>query len=371
MTDVTRAKAPAENQEEVQIPSGFLCPITLELMSDPVMLVDTWATYDRKSIERWFAKGHATCPRTNQEVKNMQLIPNYALKSSIDDWLEQHPEVAADVEESRKEDALADAAEAENAVLMGGQIAAAVEILSTGDDVGKRNAAESLRLLAEEDQFRSGIAKAGAIPPLVDLVRDGAAGGKEAATRALWNLACDNAENKVLIAECGGIEPLVGVLKNGSASTKKLAAGALSNLACDNHDNVLAISHAGVFPPLIELLRTGSPSAKEVAALAVRNLAFTDETVDAITEAGGILPLVELLRSGRSGTEDAAAAALKNLACDNTPNKIAIAKAGAIPLLVKLVKEGRSSSREAAVRAISNLASYSKNKVPKPLNPKP
>lgn len=35
-----------------EIPAEFLCPISGELMEDPVMTVDSF-TYDRKNIERW------------------------------------------------------------------------------------------------------------------------------------------------------------------------------------------------------------------------------------------------------------------------------------------------------------------------------
>lgn len=55
------------------------------------------------------------------------------------------------------------------------------------------------------------IAKAGAIPPLVDLVRDGSEPGKEAAAGALGNLAF-NDDNKILIRDAGAIPPLVELL---------------------------------------------------------------------------------------------------------------------------------------------------------------
>ncbi|CAA6668373.1 unnamed protein product [Spirodela intermedia] len=46
----------------VQVPWHFRCPISLELMRDPVT-VATGQTYDRMSIESWIAAGNSTCPR--------------------------------------------------------------------------------------------------------------------------------------------------------------------------------------------------------------------------------------------------------------------------------------------------------------------
>ncbi|PNX78795.1 U-box domain-containing protein 21-like [Trifolium pratense] len=70
---------------EVVIPNQFKCPITLDLMKDPVTL-STGITYDRESVERWFDEGNYTCPLTNQIVKNFDMIPNHSLRIMIQDW---------------------------------------------------------------------------------------------------------------------------------------------------------------------------------------------------------------------------------------------------------------------------------------------
>ncbi|KAK8949264.1 E3 ubiquitin-protein ligase PUB23 [Platanthera zijinensis] len=71
----------------VQIPSYFLCPISLQIMRDPVTL-PTGITYDRDSIERWLYSGHHnTCPVTNQPVLESDLItPNHTLRRLIQSW---------------------------------------------------------------------------------------------------------------------------------------------------------------------------------------------------------------------------------------------------------------------------------------------
>jgi len=60
---------------------GFICPITQELMEDPVVAADGHS-YERKAIEGWFSS-HNTSPLTNLPLKNKDLIPNHNLRSSI------------------------------------------------------------------------------------------------------------------------------------------------------------------------------------------------------------------------------------------------------------------------------------------------
>ncbi|KAG8364253.1 hypothetical protein BUALT_Bualt19G0108900 [Buddleja alternifolia] len=69
----------------VQIPYYFRCPISLELMNDPVT-VCTGQTYDRSSIESWIATGNTTCPVTRAPLTDFTLIPNHTLRRLIQEW---------------------------------------------------------------------------------------------------------------------------------------------------------------------------------------------------------------------------------------------------------------------------------------------
>lgn len=69
----------------VQIPYHFRCPISLELMCDPVT-VCTGQTYDRSSIESWVATGNTTCPVTRVPLSDFTLIPNHTLRRLIQEW---------------------------------------------------------------------------------------------------------------------------------------------------------------------------------------------------------------------------------------------------------------------------------------------
>ncbi|XP_059645037.1 U-box domain-containing protein 21 [Cornus florida] len=70
---------------ELTIPTHFRCPISLDLMKDPVTLT-TGITYDRESIEKWIEAGNHKCPVTNQVLRSFDQIPNHAIRKMIQDW---------------------------------------------------------------------------------------------------------------------------------------------------------------------------------------------------------------------------------------------------------------------------------------------
>ncbi|GLT90141.1 hypothetical protein SLE2022_080880 [Rubroshorea leprosula] len=72
--------------EEIDVPPFFLCPISLEIMKDPVT-VSTGITYDRESIEKWLYSGkNTTCPVTKQVIADSELTPNHTLRRLIQSW---------------------------------------------------------------------------------------------------------------------------------------------------------------------------------------------------------------------------------------------------------------------------------------------
>lgn len=68
---------------DLNLLDGATCPITLCLMNDPVILLGDGQTYERSAIESWLEQGHKTSPLSGAELSNFQTIPNYAMKSTI------------------------------------------------------------------------------------------------------------------------------------------------------------------------------------------------------------------------------------------------------------------------------------------------
>ncbi|KAI3800413.1 hypothetical protein L1987_28504 [Smallanthus sonchifolius] len=68
---------------EMEFPQDFRCPISMELMKEPV-IISTGVTYERKNIEKWFFNyKKKTCPATMQNIENFSVTPNHTLKRLI------------------------------------------------------------------------------------------------------------------------------------------------------------------------------------------------------------------------------------------------------------------------------------------------
>ncbi|KAE8704121.1 U-box domain-containing protein 4 [Hibiscus syriacus] len=73
----------------VPIPTDFCCPLSLELMTDPV-IVASGQTYERAFIKNWIGLGLTVCPKTRQTLTHTNLIPNYTVKALIANWCESN-----------------------------------------------------------------------------------------------------------------------------------------------------------------------------------------------------------------------------------------------------------------------------------------
>jgi len=65
----------------MSVPQEWICPITLQVMHDPVIGPDGH-TYERSAITQWLTQ-HTTSPVTREQMRNTNLIPNIALRNLI------------------------------------------------------------------------------------------------------------------------------------------------------------------------------------------------------------------------------------------------------------------------------------------------
>ncbi|KAK1434722.1 hypothetical protein QVD17_00472 [Tagetes erecta] len=75
-------------EENFQIPHYFICPIFQEIMKKPVVASDGF-TYEEEALRGWLESGHNKSPMTNLELASSNLVPNHALRSAIQEWLQQ------------------------------------------------------------------------------------------------------------------------------------------------------------------------------------------------------------------------------------------------------------------------------------------
>ncbi|XVF49835.1 hypothetical protein PTKIN_Ptkin04bG0048100 [Pterospermum kingtungense] len=79
----------SQTYSPVPIPDFFCCPLSLELMTDPVT-VASGQTYERAFIKKWFDLGLTVCPKTRKTLSHASLIPNYLAKKLIANWCESN-----------------------------------------------------------------------------------------------------------------------------------------------------------------------------------------------------------------------------------------------------------------------------------------
>jgi hypothetical protein len=74
-----------EESCEEEIPECFTCPLTLEIMEDPLM-DRRGNNFERGAIVEWLNRGNTTCPLTRQPLTYSKLIPNAGLRTRIERW---------------------------------------------------------------------------------------------------------------------------------------------------------------------------------------------------------------------------------------------------------------------------------------------
>ncbi|XP_071930285.1 U-box domain-containing protein 14-like [Coffea arabica] len=330
------------------IPDDFRCPISLELMKDPV-IVSTGQTYERSCIQKWLDAGHKTCPKTQQTLLHTALTPNYVLKSLIAFWCESNGvELPKKQGSCRNKRSGVGGSECDRAA-----IDALLQKLANGNPEEQRAAAGELRLLAKRNaDNRVCIAEAGAIPLLAELLGSPDSRTQEHAVTALLNLSINEA-NKGTIVNAGAIPDIVDVLKVGSMEARENAAATLFSLSVVD-ENKVAIGAAGAIPALIDLLCQGTPRGKKDAATAIFNLSIYQGNKVRAVRSGIVPPLIGLLKDPGGGMVDEALAILAILA-SHPEGKVAIGQADPIPVLVEVIRTSSPRNRENAAAILWSL----------------
>ncbi|KAM7260888.1 hypothetical protein ACFE04_026363 [Oxalis oulophora] len=75
--------------EHCRPPHYFICPIFQEVMQDPHVAADGF-TYEAEALKGWLDSGHETSPMTNLKLAHNNLVPNRALRSAIQEWLQEN-----------------------------------------------------------------------------------------------------------------------------------------------------------------------------------------------------------------------------------------------------------------------------------------
>ncbi|CAL5352976.1 unnamed protein product [Camellia sinensis] len=337
------------NHKPAIMPDDFRCPISLELMKDPV-IVSTGQTYERSCIEKWLEAGHDTCPQTQQRLTTTALTPNYVLRSLIAQWCEANGIEPPKRPHSQPNKTSSACSPAERTI-----IKTLLGKLTSSNPEDQRSAACEIRLLAKRNaDNRAAIAEAGAIPLLVGLLSTPDSRTQEHAVTALLNLSIYE-DNKGSIISSGAVPGIVHVLKKGSMEARENAAATLFSLSVVD-ENKVTIGAWGAIPPLVTLLNEGTQRGKKDAATALFNLCIYQGNKGKAVRAGVVPTLMQLIKETQSGMVDEALAILAILSSHNE-GKVAIGAAEAIPVLVEVIGNGSPRNKENAAAVLVHLCS--------------
>ncbi|KAI3745277.1 hypothetical protein L1987_58388 [Smallanthus sonchifolius] len=325
------------------IPHEFLCPISLEIMTDPVIIA-TGQTYERENIQKWLNSNHRTCPKTGETLSHLALAPNFALRNLIIQWCEKN-----NFELPKKESHTM--SEGQNAFI--DEVSLLVQNMSSSQLSTQSQAVEKIRMLSKEHpENRILIANCGAIPPLVKLLYSPNQKVKEHSVTALLNLSLDEA-NKRLIAREGAIPAVIEVLQTGTDEARENSAATLFSLSMLNENKVMIGCLKGI-PPLVKLLQHGSIRGKKDAATALFNLSLNQSNKTRAIKAGIIEPLLHLLKDKSLGMVDEALSILSLLA-KQPEGQTGIGQLSVIETLVGFVKDGTPKNKECATAVLLEL----------------
>ncbi|XP_043711563.1 U-box domain-containing protein 9-like [Telopea speciosissima] len=316
----------------LDFPDYFRCPLSKELMRDPVILA-TGQTYDRPFIENWLKAGNRICPRTQQVLSHTLLTPNYLVKQIILQWCKnQGIEMPVPVQDT--EDLGITQADRE-------QFKSLLEKMLSQSISEQKVAARELRFMTKKiPSFRAlfGESEDYVLHLLHPLSQDNVDIDpelQEDLITTVLNLSIHDS-NKKFVGEIPMVIPLlINSLKSGTIKSRTNAAAALFTLSAIDSNKTL-IGMTGALKPLIELLDEGHPLAMKDAASAIfnlcmvlenRSMAIHDRAVVVILKkimdrvmVDELLTILAMLSSHHKATEE-------------------MAEHGAVPGLLSLIRE--------------------------------
>ncbi|XP_054799196.1 U-box domain-containing protein 4-like isoform X2 [Prosopis cineraria] len=402
----------AQSYSPVPVPLDFCCPLSLELMKDPV-IVSSGQTYERAFIKNWIDLGLDVCPKTRQTLTHTNLIPNYTVKALITNWCElnnvklRDPIMSLNLNHcsSTSEGSSSDITSRKSFDILRISQSRSDDIMSTSLDemsvdlvsqdspytMESSNAFNSEQSQADlalsNENFPQGnkadSSSSMEVNPKLETTSatvlnaqrepEFSAPSLEARPQVLsiWqhppgNLRLASSLPAIEIRPSpSGIETqvqnLAKDLKSSSIDTQREATEELRLLAKHNVENRIVIANCGVISPLVDLLQSSDTKVQENAVTALLNLSINDNNKTAIANAGAIDFLIHVLGTGCPEAKENSAATLYSLSMMEE-NRIRIGRSGAIKPLVDLLANGTSRGKKDASTALFNLSIFHENK---------
>ncbi|XP_059637202.1 U-box domain-containing protein 44-like [Cornus florida] len=334
---------------------AFICPLTKQVMHDPVTL-ENGQTFEREAIEKWFRECKESgrklvCPLTLKELRSTDLNPSLALRNTIEEWNARNE--AAQLDMARRSLSLGSA---ENDIMQALRfvqhlcqksrsnkhvvrnaelIPMIIDVLKSSSRRVRCKALETLRIVAEEDTDNKEImAEGDTVRTIVKFLSHEQSKEREEAVSLLYELS----KSEVLCEKIGSVNGAILILVGMTSSksehvlTVEKADHTLENLEkCEN--NVRQMAENGRLRPLLTLLLEGPPETKLSMASYLGELVLNNDVKVFVAQTVGS-SLINIMRSGNMQSREAALKALNQISSCEPSAKVLI-EAGILPPLVK------------------------------------
>ncbi|XP_050226730.1 E3 ubiquitin-protein ligase PUB22 [Mercurialis annua] len=351
--------------EDIDVPSFFLCPISLQIMKDPVT-VPTGITYDRESIEKWLFSGKKnTCPVTKQTISGCELTPNLTLMRLIQSWctlnasygIERIPTPKPPISKLQIVKLIRDAKSPQQQV----KCLKKLRSLANVSDANKRSMETSgvVEFLASivnnfdsfsyEELSNDGFG--------LDVVRP-----SDEALSFLYNLQLSESGLKILVGKNGEIyQSLTRVMRNGNYESRAYAI-LLLNSVLEIADPIHLINlRSELFVEVVQVLADQiSHQASKAALQLLVNLCPWGRNRIKATAANAVSNLIDLLLDSSERRTCEMALTVLDLLCQCAEGRAELLKHGAgLAVVSKKILRISQFASEKAVRILLSISKYS------------
>ncbi|ONM57094.1 U-box domain-containing protein 24 [Zea mays] len=316
--------------------SAFVCPITMQVMRDPVV-IDTGHAFEREAIARWFAECRdlgrgPCCPITMREVRSADLRPVLALRDAIEEWADrqQRDELRRACRWLTK-----DATEKE-----------AVRALGCVARGWSRGGQASRRTVRAE----------GIIPMVGGMLRSGSAMVRLKALEAIQEFARETDQDREAVSQGDTIRTIIKFIDCEDCQERELAVSAL----CDLSKSELVCGKVSELNGAVLILckvcgsKADNPTIAEKAEKTLENLDRCEKNAVQMAENGRLEPLLNLLIEGSPETQLLMASSLEKIVLSNDLKILVARRVGS--LFGGIVEKGSLEAKEVAFKVLEHVS---------------
>lgn len=364
----------------IQIPSYFRCPLSLELMLDPV-IVASGQTYERAAIQKWLDHGLVRCPKTGHKLSHKNLIPNYTVKALITNWCNENKvELSSNLDNANTDkvhchsEHISHEDDHQCPLQSGNSPSRSSFEVGHGFDtkVGEegyrisrgeiekfdQSSPEHSYVHSRSESESSAVSSIDCVPTAEtgisrisskqDNASDKSADIKSACAASLPN-KISGASPSLHGKQYNSSKTMANMVVNGNHNPSRT----LSFPSESGYDVLTSTSHV---EKLINDLKSVSTEIQTAAARELRFLSkYNMQNRIIIGECGAIAPLISLLHSDVKLTQEHAVTALLNLSI-NENIKARIAEEGALEPLIHVLRTGNAGAKENAAAALFSIS---------------